>query len=421
MTTKTRPYRFGYSRHTRIIYKDDGSVVNDLTSSALSKGTDTVTLGPPISRYRKVIASGGNATTDAGGSRTISISTVPANLQVHIDYDPSTGQRSRIEEYTGDLFVMGDDVHMPDYTLVSSPTAENQSLVRFYADLASATTNFKGMVFAGELSESLRMILNPGKSLRRGIVDYLGALKKRVPRRATRRRKRKAISDTWLEFAYGWNPLISDLDSAIKAFYASDMVRPIFQMCRGHGSQKISNIGGFIDSAIGGMATKPWMWYNVVEERSVKHYGILRSDGRGVSNFHKYGFRPAEFIPTLWELIPYSFLVDYFTNIGDIVSSWSYRFIEPAWCARTIFERLSLESFQSGVDMPPTVPGIQTVTRFGNPGSTSASKTRFSRVANVPLTLPSLEISVPGLTSTKWVNLAALATSLHEARRHINP
>lgn len=46
----------------------------------------------------------------------------------------------------------------------------------------------------------------------------------------------------------------------------------------------------------------------------------------------RMGLTIQEFVPTVWELIPYSFVVDYFTNIGDVVNyaysanlNWVYK------------------------------------------------------------------------------------------------
>jgi hypothetical protein len=232
------------------------------------------------------------------------------------------------------------------------------------------------------------------------------------------KRKRKSfVRDTWLEYSFGWKPLISDIDSAIRAFYLSKAIHPIFEMVSGYGrdQKKVGSTGSFIGSQ-GGLQ---WSYQTEeTEEVYVKYYGIYKSSGNGVSDSHYYGFKPTEFIPTVWELIPYSFLVDYFTNIGDIISSWSYRFQAADWVAmlvrregikRTLNERIDAATSDATFKRSST----------GSPGSLRWSKKSFVRTPSVAKELPSLELQVPGM-SLKWVNILALSKNLSSARRSLN-
>lgn len=393
----------------------------DILSSVM--GVNFVEHDSSPRKYRDLLRNGLNATTDASGVDDLRAVFEPGSIRIQKQAKLPINAGNNLEELVDGQLLWFFPIGLGAYSMISSlTTAKNRSLTDLYQNLAAVESSFKGMVFTGEIRESLRMIKSPASALRRGVSDYLGSLRKRVPRRASRGHKRKIVADTWLEYAYGWKPLVADIDSGIEAFYRSQTVRSIFQMIRGKGYvQKAANstpIGYMPPGYIVGVMADTIRREQII----VKHYGILSSDGSGIADSHSYGWSPTEFIPTLWELLPYSFLVDYFTNIGDIISSWSYRHIGLRWLSRTTIEEIAVETTSARIvsgNSPndPTYDFIVT----GQPGSARTSKMRWNRVASVPISLPSLELEVPGMRSTKWINIAALTTSLALTRKQLNP
>lgn len=416
--TVTRTVTFPFQRSTEAWQGRDMQQVTDLNSLWSESGVESVTKDLTRRNFRKLIANGQCASTDMSGSMSYSSESSPGFLRWEVQhYSPALETQNRRELIKGNFFSFGSVSSSP----LSTTKATNRSLTSLYSNLSSVETAFKGMVFSGELRESLQMIRSPAKALRSGVGSYLDALRKRIPRRLSRRQKLKILSDTYLEYAFGWSPLVNDIDNAIKAFYKSKQVRPIFQMVRGFGIDSgTSNGGNFIVSPAG-MHIRAFARTRTTTNAIVKHYGIYQSKGNGVSDSHSYGFRPTEFVPTLWELLPYSFVVDYFTNIGDIISSWSYRFIGLNFCTRTVVQERFVETFDERAEATTTTSGIGNVTWDGHPGTARARWKVFARSANVGLGVPSLELEVPGMSSLKWLNLAALATSLTTTRRHLNP
>lgn len=368
--------------------------------------------------WRSIIRIGGNATTNMHGVTGITLEGGTGLVEAsYVSKNPSVNSPHIWKILTGDLVFLSPS-NFSSWLILDYAAARDRSLVDLYSNMAAVEASFKGMVFTGELRESLRMIKSPARSLRRGIGDYLDSLKKRIPRRAPRRRKREILADTWLEYAYGWSPLVNDIDSAIAAFYRSQWVRPVFEMVRGLGYETRTSAGADNVSGLGVQFVQKTTRSEIL---SVKSYGMYHSQGRGASNSHHSGWTPSEFIPTLWELIPYSFLVDYFTNIGDIISSWSYRWIGLAWAAQTTHHQILVEP-AGNVILTPLQPVLNYSIRYRNSiVPWRATKTQFNRVASIPLTIPTLEFEVPGARSLKWLNLLALGTALTSARSHINP
>jgi hypothetical protein len=395
----------------------EGVLVTNPKYTELYNYTDFVEKAGALPHYRKLIATGQCATTSLWGVRY--------ELQKRDGFVSYLQERNNNElnpanypnlEYvsSGPICYLAPPAAgaMPRNT--SYVRASNQALKKYYEHIAQVESSFKGMVFTGELRESLHMIKSPAASLRKGVGAYLTHLK-RYGKRIPFKRRPKFVRDTWLEYSFGWKPLINDVDSAIKAFYSSDLVRPILQMVSGKGQDVYSQDNGHFTGSNG-----PSNWtYGLrhQEEFFVRYYGVYQSTGQGVPDNHHYGFRPSEIIPTVWELIPYSFLVDYFTNIGAIISSWSYRFLAGPWTSQLQRVTHHYETYDEKLVAPPPNTVIWKYRHTGDPGHTEFKRTEVYRVPNVGQPVPSFEVQCPGMGSTKWLNILALSKQLDETRR----
>lgn len=399
-----------------IVFADGDSGTPGSSGGTVIRRDDSVIKGGSIPKWRQVIAQGGNATTDLVGVRWTFVQE-PAHLEHWLQYKyttPPIGSRRVV--LTGNILPLDIPVHGIPTLGLAETSAKNRALTRYYSHVNSVTTKFSGMVFTGELRESLAMIRHPARAFRNGISDYLSFLRRNAGR-VTKRRRPSFVRETWLEYAFGWRPLINDIDNAIKAFYASKAAHPIFEMVKGtaRDTQTAQSVDDVKD--VGALHSLK-SHQSTVEEVYVKYFGIYFSRGNGVPNSHAAGFHPGEFIPTVWELIPYSFLVDYFSNIGAILSSWSYRSLVNGWTARTI--RRTFEQQAAGVEYKWTPGSFNEDDYFhgqsGSPGSALYKVVQVARVANAPLELPALELKVPGRWD-QWVNIAALSKQLESTRR----
>jgi hypothetical protein len=127
-----------------------------------------------------------------------------------------------------------------------------------------------------------------------------------------------------LEYAFGWTPLISDVKNIVKAYRdlaaRTDMVR-----VSGFGIEEVRVADKCVTEDTTLFGWTPPVHSNCIATERVfeKRYGALaRTTEAGLwANYKLFGFKAEEFIPTAWELLPWSFLVDYFTNIGDLVEA----------------------------------------------------------------------------------------------------
>jgi hypothetical protein len=361
-----------------------------------------------ISNYRKLISEGNNATTDLlfDGFEYSQAPSYFRNVAKRI----SDGGDKRTSVISGNVV----QVSLPSATYTANVTeAQNRALAAFYAHLNAVDTSFKGMVFAGEFVQTLSMLRHPFRTLRRGISDYLDYVGN-VGRRLPRQMRPSFVRRTWLEYSYGWAPLLADCGNAVDAFYAARIVHPIFEMVRGRGSSSVlvADNASFLSTPNGQFCAGR---VRETSEAEVKFYGIYHSTGSGLGrDSTRWGFRPSEFIPTIYELIPYSFLVDYFTNVGKVIESWSYRAIGARWQAQTVVKNNVREygAFQTTYTQPygPTY----SYENQANPGSAKIVRRTIHRTKNAGFPLPSFDVKVPGKWY-QWVNIAALSANHRKA------
>lgn len=176
---------------------------------------DSVIKGDKVPNWKRRIALVQSATTSLSGERK-KVDMRGGYFSYTQLYKPT---QVRIETFRHGL--MGFLPPFPVANSLSETKANNAALSSFVKRAQAATNSFQGSVAVGELAETLRMIKNPAQGLRRGIDDYLDTVKKRArsrrlpgASRPSRRSLRRMVADTWLEKAFGWDPLISDVKSA---------------------------------------------------------------------------------------------------------------------------------------------------------------------------------------------------------------
>lgn len=309
-----------------------------------------------------------------------------------------------------DLYAFGGSSAGSDHPYTQ---ARNQAAAAYYRSASQIQTKFKGMVFAGELRQTLQMIKRPAQSIRNLLSKHLNDVKKHRSVKDKRKRLEK-VRDNWLETQYGLMPLVSDTESALDAFYSSKAIQPLAEMARGYGKASSGGELGYNNFGVPNNCTLRVVRRGFVDVQ-VKYYGTIRSTGSGVDKPKLYGFRAAEFVPTLWELVPWSFVVDYFSNVGQVLESWSYRSVFDGGTietkvvdGRSEIRTVSWKPISSLIGYKDTdfdmVPGTFS--------SINRLLTRFPGAAPPP---PTLGLRVPGM-GTKWINLAALASQLSSAR-----
>lgn len=275
--------------------------------------------------------------------------------------------------------------------------------LKFINKYREARTRFQSGVFLGELRETLQMIKRPASAFRSGLDYYYGNVKERLRRKSNRKNIQDTVAGTYLEHAYGWNPLCRDIDEGMKALAALPLSN--YEEIRGFAMEQLpTDLAQRDDQLISSVWVKTN--FQISGSVSARYIGVVGAKRAPPTAWEKWGFTPSEILPTIWELIPYSFLVDYFTNIGDVISAASFGNVELSWGCQTLRGERAVYSGGSTVySRSASVKGS------GSGGSYSDRFTSFSRthVSNLEAGVSDFRFELPGFGSKKWLNIGALA------------
>jgi hypothetical protein len=264
------------------------------------------------------------------------------------------------------------------------------------------------------------MVNGAGRVIYRGVQGYFGdILKMMKPRNLTPSGLLRSISSRWLEYVFGWKPFINDIDDGMRAIARLYVGRPptVFVSAKSQSEEKNPSTAQIQTIAGHTVSLMP------IQRKTYgyKIYGQVSISNQGVGSLaHEFGIKLDEFVPTLYELIPFSFLADYFVNLGAVISAWSLNTSVIRWLnygeMRTSEVEISpaLISY-NGPTSPPWIIKEHYI-EFGTPFKFvrfTKSRNGFPSYSGL---VPSLQFQIPGL-STKWLNIAALALQHSDTSR----
>jgi hypothetical protein len=191
--------------------------------------------------------------------------------------------------------------HVPD-------TAYAQAMVQ-QAAANIANAGWDGLTFASEIPSLRRMFVKTARRMKRLHTRFYGG---DVQKAMLKRRRSKgndfSFNDLWLEGRYGWRTLaydLRDLDDAVRSY---DAKRKIWTERSGYSISQSSSSSSSLKWSAGYIDCES----TTVTESSIR--GAIAAE-----------FRPSRVtldpINTAWELIPYSFVVDWFLGVGNALAT----------------------------------------------------------------------------------------------------
>jgi len=381
-------------------------------------------------RYKQQIAAMDNATTTMSGVYTI-VDSQPGWAQLGCRWDPINGYNSQqfcVMDWKGHLaaFNHGSTLTDPLY----SGNAEPKARLKVYKEIRDIQTQVSGLTFLGELRESIRMIRRPLARLQETIKDWEATVKKL--KRYRPRDWTHQLSSAWLEKSFGWDPLLNDIDGAFDAYDLS-VFRPTRVRFRCVG------VDGKLDNTLSattlGSATSVEnnLWVNNFRKRYDRHVYVYRgavktqAEHDTTSYVTSVGFHAKEWLPTAWELLPWSFLVDYFASIGDVLEATVTNKSALAWISGSSIKTRTTDWVVApnfGL-MRSSVPAHSFIGVAGQPSSIRTVRTLVARNSSVDLEPPELVFRYPDPGTEggafKLLNMAALLNEFRGVHRQRNP
>jgi hypothetical protein len=278
-----------------------------------------------------------------------------------------------------------------------------------------------GIAMVGELGKSVEMLIRPAKGLQNAVKTYIGRAKRLAKRTTRRDNVAKVIADTWLEAVFGWKPLIGDIQDAAKGL-ARVATRDALER---HQFRAYAEVPKQISQSVGqtgSIGFSPWSAINYAQvfeklmNSQVIFYGVWSTrlqDSSALKTqaellIDRCGFRFEDWAPSAWELIPWSFFVDYFVNIGDVIEAASNTLDGPLWVENVdIVTSFDHRTFTALDTIPKLNMGSQFVLLD------AAEISRWSEYKSVVrreyqwALQPPLHFRLP--FGTQWLNIAALS------------
>jgi len=293
-----------------------------VSDPALVKGT-WITL-PSGTRFRRSTSYGKSSLIKHRGNRENSLYKNPVpGRDGHITTSPG-GFTNGNDESGNWIFRLSSDLGIPNvFGPPSFPTMEtNEAVTKALNKLADAKVNLGENL--ATLGQTVRLFYNPCKSLYEGLVrmrkdkavlPYLTKTYQDLIRGGVDRK----IASKYLEYVYGFKPLMQDIYSLTES------------------GKKLGNADLLLNAratSFRSLSAPDQHYYNASLTRNEDWKGIsgesrttvslwarIDPNQKGIRTLNQLGLvNPTSLI---WELIPYSFVVDWFIPVGPVLQAFS--------------------------------------------------------------------------------------------------
>jgi hypothetical protein len=373
--------------------------------------------------WREVIRAGRNATNSMVASYDEIITSPGSHIVTWFeDASKTTGDVSHWSGYRAAYEV---DLPVPFSDLLDSTDAKARA--NFNAQFRKFSNAMSGGVFLGEMREALSMLRRPAASLSEGIGKYLGSVNKRS--RSARNKPKPSVkeiskiaAESWLEYSFGWVPFVNDIQDAFKALDNLQKQPVSYKIAAGAQSESNTTDTTDYPTVFGYMASirnvRKWHKTHIRYKGAV----LIQPQVAAADYAKNWGVHTSQFVATAWELLPWSFLADYFANIGDILNYDNSINSKLLWACKGVrSDSFSSCTWTPDHDKTRILLGQWFVSSTGGSSFAIYKRSAIDRssVTSVAdLTLSDITVSLPTST-TQWINMSALlasANSIHAQR-----
>jgi len=185
----------------------------------------------------------------------------------------------------------------------------------------ASRNDFKALVPLGELKET-RGLIKSMVPKTASLIKDLYDLKKNLSHPSRLKEQIQRASDYWLTYSFGIKPTVSDINGLLSAINESmenrNPSKHFSVVVRNHWSDKATKVAVF---NVGNCTA--WCTYSFDRELEVFYQALVEYQIIGSNNYNlssHFGLNFGEIVSAGWELVPYSWIVDYFTTTGEFLS-----------------------------------------------------------------------------------------------------
>jgi hypothetical protein len=204
---------------------------------------------------------------------------------------------------------------------INSDSLKEQAITKAWSNLDQS--KIMALVSIAEAEKSLGTIKNVSLRALRIIKgarkNALKMIAKTLKSKKSRRRLARDLSDLYLEARYGLRPMYYDINGVVEAVNNFDCSRHDRLTVRGYRNATDQNSGTDQFGPNNWNNTQYAYYQNWKDTISVEaRAGCLAAVQLSAVNDWGIGLLGE----SAWELVPFSFIVDWFLNVGDTISSW---------------------------------------------------------------------------------------------------
>lgn len=264
-----------------------------------------------------------------------------------------------------------------------------------------------GLLMLGELRETIKMVRRPAGALKDAFALFTSSAKREAALARTRRAFTKAYTGLYLEWAYGWKPLASDIGDLSSTLVRHLTEPPPRKRVTGASQPlvKTSNSESYKQSS----SPDSLSLLSQVNHQSLSALGTAYlkptfsgPDGSARRLVELAGFSLENFVPTVYNLIPYSFLIDYVSNLGDViegactVQSSVQGVVMTSRMKSTSVYTISRPTARAQAAMKQSKPRISEITETCPPAELILDRTVLNRTLSSQVGVPDLYLHLPG-------------------------
>lgn len=369
---------------------------------------DQVTLGKSPPDWKLQLILGNNVTSSLDGYKQIH-----GNAGLGYSHVGTKPLYRDVRTTVGFNINAGSEISYP--SPIVDPYADYRAASKLLGSVISAQNSWRGGNFIAEFAETVNMLAHPVKSLYShtwSFVGRVGRLKKIYRRDPVR--YGRLLGGAWLAYAFGIKPLVDDISDAQAAVTAMATSVGSFDTLpiKGYGTAEEAT-HAFIGALVP-LCTFAKFNEDRIIKSAVKYYGAIRASPAGFPQIAtNFGVGFTDILPAVWEAVPWSFLVDYFANVGEMLDSAKLATVNLAWLNKG--QMVTITSKSSGIYPDMTVAGPLGYSVSAGGGQAVAKRVWKHRTTS-QIPYPGWNFRIPGINSTKWCNVTALVAQIAGSR-----